>query len=992
MADIRLEATVNGRKVARTAKPHQRLLDFLRDDLGLTGNKEGCGAGECGTCSVIVDGVLMKSCLLPVAKAQGSTIGTVEALAKTGELSVLQKAFHKAGASQCGYCIPGMLMAAIAALRANPFADREEIKARLGGNICRCTGYQKIFDAVEMARDVQNGRLPASIFDEEEVEQGDFIGKNVRSIDAPGKVSGRLKYAGDMTMPGMLHVQVLRSPHAHARIVSIDTSAAEAMDGVEGVITSADVPGEDGFGVIVNDQPVMACGKVRYVGEAVAAVAAEDLLTAKRALAAIKVVYEQLPAVFDPDEAMRAGAPVLHDYAPDNMTKHVPIRVGDVEKGLAESDLVVEEAYSTQAIEHAYLEPEAGLAYVDPDGVVTIVSPDQNNTHHRQMLARIIAKPIAKVRFIMSPVGGGFGGKTDMIYQGMLALLAMKTQRPVRLVFTREESMISTAKRHPSRTRLRMGLMRDGRIRALEATMVSDGGAYALSTGNVMHKAAVLIGGPYVIPNIKVDTYGVYTNNTPSGAFRSFGALQATFATESHLDLCAERLGLDPFQLRRINAMSDGAVTHTRQKLGSVSLSRVFDSAEKASGWEVGAPVSRGGRRSDLDRDGIRPPCTLGAHFAAAGKQEAVRRDDEWVWRAPHTIDPATARDLTAKKSLVARKRGRGMAACWYGIARAAPADRAAAWVEIDDGGSVKVVTGVTEIGAGILTVVAQIAAQEIGVKPEDVVIGDNDTARAPGPKHAGGSRQTYMVGNVVALASREARKRLAEVIAGAWDVNVDLIHAGNGEVWAEGTNHRISMGEAVDIAKKRGVVPVGSASFGIAGAARLDPVDGSGRPWQAYVFGCQVAEVEVDTVTGEVQVLGIWAAHDVGRAVNPQGVEGQIEGGIAQALGQGLMEDYKLESGRTSTPGFAKYILPTSLDVPQVNSIIIEDLDPYGPLGVKGVGELSLVPTIPAIMNAIYDAVGVRITNLPATPEKVLMAIRDKERRGSHMTPQAGE
>ena len=335
MPDLRFEATINGRKITRAAKPHQRLLDFLRDDLNLTGNKEGCGAGECGTCSVFVDGVLMKSCLLPVAKAQGARIETIEALAKTGELSVLQKAFHKAGASQCGYCIPGMVMAATAALRANPFADREEIKERLGGNICRCTGYQKIFDAVEMARDVQNGRLPASVLAEVDAEAGDFIGKNVRRIDAPSKVSGRLKYAGDMTMPGMLHVQVLRSPHAHARIVSIDTSAAEAMDGVEGVITSADVPGEDGFGVFVNDQPVMARGKVRYVGEAVAAVAAEDELTAKRALAAIKVVYEPLPAVFDPDEAMRAGAPVLHDYAPDNVTKHIPIRVGDVEKGFA---------------------------------------------------------------------------------------------------------------------------------------------------------------------------------------------------------------------------------------------------------------------------------------------------------------------------------------------------------------------------------------------------------------------------------------------------------------------------------------------------------------------------------------------------------------------------------------------------------------------------------------------------------------------------------
>ena len=624
MPDLQFKATINGRKISRNAKPHQRLLDFIRDDLNLTGNKEGCGAGECGTCSVFVDGTLMKSCLMPVAKAQGTTIETVEALAKSGELSILQKAFHKTGASQCGYCIPGMVMAATAALRTNPFADREEIKERLGGNICRCTGYQKIFDAVELARDVQNGTQSAAALLEDETEGADFIGKNVRRIDTPSKVSGRLKYAGDMTMPGMLHVQVLRSPHAHARIVSIDTSAAEAMEGVAGVITSVDVPGEDGFGVFVNDQPIMARGKVRYVGEAVAAVAAEDPLIAKRALSSIEVVYESLPAVFDPDEALRAGAPVLHDYAPDNITKHIPIRVGDLDKGFAESDLVIEETYSTQQIEHAYLEPEAGLAYVDHDGVVTIVSPDQNITHHRHMLARIIAKPISKVRFIMSPVGGGFGGKEDMIYQGMLALLAMKTQRPVRLVFTREESIISTAKRHPSRTVLRMGLMRDGRIRALQMLMICDGGAYGLSTEGVMRKAAILAAGPYVIPNVRVDTFGIYTNNTPSGAFRSFGALQTAFATESHLDICAERLGLDPFHIRRINAMRDGAVTHTKAKLGSVSLTRALDALEKASGWDVGAPTSRGETRADLDRPDIRPPCALGARFAAAEKQEAA--------------------------------------------------------------------------------------------------------------------------------------------------------------------------------------------------------------------------------------------------------------------------------------------------------------------------------------------------------------------------------
>jgi len=622
--EMRIEAVVNGRKIARNAQPHQRLLDFLREDMHLTGTKDGCGAGECGACSVFVDGVLMKSCLIPVGKAQGTTIETVEGLAQKSDLSLLQKAFHKTGASQCGYCIPGMVMAATSALRINPFADREEIKERLGGNICRCTGYQKIFDAVELARDVQNGRLPATALAETDVTEGKYIGANVRRLDAPSKVSGALKYAGDMTMPGMLHLQVLRSPHPHAIIESIDTSEAEAMEGVEGVITCADVPGEDGFGVFVHDQPVMARGKVRCVGEAVAAVAAEDLVTAKRALSKIKVVYKPLPAVFDPFAAMEPGAPVVHDYAPDNVTKHIPIRKGDIEKGFAQSDLVIEQDYETQAIEHAYLEPEAGLGYVDHDGVVTIISPSQNITHHRHMLAKIIARPINKVRFIMSPVGGGFGGKEDMIYQGMLALMAMKTGRPVRLVFTREESIATTAKRHPSRTTLRMGLSRDGRIKAVSLKMVCDGGAYGLSTEGVMRKAAILGAGPYNIPNLQVDTYGIYTNNTPSGAFRSFGALQTQFATESHLDICAERLGLDPFEIRRINAMRDGAETHTKQKLKSVSYLRVLEAAEKGSRWEKGAPVSRGAARTDLAGEGVREPCSLGARFAMGGKLEAA--------------------------------------------------------------------------------------------------------------------------------------------------------------------------------------------------------------------------------------------------------------------------------------------------------------------------------------------------------------------------------
>jgi len=955
MSDLTVEMTVNGRQIKRLCKPHWRLLDFLRDELHLTGTKEGCGAGECGTCSVFVGGALMKACLLPIAKAQGADIQTVEGLAGPGAMTILQQAFHKTGASQCGYCIPGMVMAATSALRENPDADHEEIKERIGGNICRCTGYQKIVEAIELARDVMNETLPTSALNEDpDMEQ--FIGSNVRRIDAPGKVTGALRYAGDMTMPNMLHMQVLRSPRAHARIVSIDTAKAAALPGVDGVITSADVPGIDGFGVFVHDQPVMARDKVRYVGEAIAAVAAEDLETAKKAIRLINVVYEDLPAVFDPEDALKDGTIAIHDDTPNNLVKHIPIRKGDVSKGFAEADLIVENTYETQQVEHAYLEPEAGLAYVDADGVVTVHSPSQNISHHRHMLSGILALPINKVRMIMSPVGGGFGGKEDMIYQGMLALMTIKTGRPVRLVFTREESITTTAKRHPARITYKMGLKKNGRIVATEIKAISDGGAYGMSTEGVMRKMAILGPGPYDIANVKIDTYGAYTNNTPSGAFRTFGAMQSQFSTECHLDLCAERLGIDPFEIRALNAMRPGCTTHTQQPLERASYLQVLEATREGAGWEPGAPNRRGASRSDLNGEGNRQPCTLGSRLHAG-----------------------------QDRSNNASRRGRGMAGSWYGIARTAAMDRAGAWVELDDGGTAKVVTGVTEIGEGILTVLAQVAADELGIRPEDITIGDNDTARSPEAAHAGATRQTYMIANAVAMACRDTRAKFDAEIADYWDVPAEQIEAANGQIWARNSNLSMSMDEAIHICKvERGFVPVGSGNY-TAHHTGLDPVDGSGKPWQAYVFGCQVAEVDVDTVTGEVQVLGIWAAHDVGRAVNPRGVEGQIEGAVVQGLGQALMEDYQTVDGHSPTDSFAKYILPTALDVPKITSIIVEERDPLSPLGAKGIGEPALVPTVPAIMNAIYDAVGVRITSLPATPEKILSALREQQQIRAH-------
>ena len=615
MSKLKINLEVNNRKVSRETEPHKRLLDFLRDDLNLTGAKEGCGAGECGTCSVFVDGKLVKSCLMPVAKAAGTKIETIEGLAEPGTLTPMQKAFYKTGASQCGYCIPGMVMAATAALRENPSAGIEEIKERLGGNICRCTGYTKIFEAVELARDVIAGDIPQEALEEDAVGSS-YIGHNVRRIDAPSKVSGRLRYAADIKMHDMLQLQVLRSPHPHAKIISIDTSDAEAMEGVVCVLTSDDVPAQtDGFGVFVHDQPIMARGKVRHVGEAVAAVAAEDLVTARRAVAKIKVVYEELPGVFDPEDAMKSGAAVVHDYAENNIVKHIPVRKGDVEAGFANADIVLEDDFSTQQVEHAYLEPEAGIAYVDPDDVIVVMSPSQNITHHRHMLAHILGKPINKVRFIMSAVGGGFGGKEDMIYQGMLAIAAIKTHRPVQLNFTREESIIASAKRHPSRTHYKMGLKWNGKITAIQFNMISDGGAYGMSSEGVMRKAAILSCGPYEVHNLSVDTTAVYTNNTPSGAFRTFGGMQAQFATESMMDMAAEALEMDPFEIRRVNMMKIGSKTHTQHELSAASLDRCLDAAETESRWEKGTPNVRGNKRSDLGGDDTRAPCTLGARF-----------------------------------------------------------------------------------------------------------------------------------------------------------------------------------------------------------------------------------------------------------------------------------------------------------------------------------------------------------------------------------------
>lgn len=942
---VRIELIVNGKKVCKDVAPAMRLADFLREELHLIGTKKGCNAGECGTCSVLINGVLKKSCMIPIIKVNHCEVLTIEGIGTDG-LSVIQRCFMKVGAVQCGYCTPGMIMAAVSILKENRHPDRVEIRRGLGGNICRCTGYAKIIEAIELARDILNHEKSPDCLDPIAPDTGKIIGSPIERVDAKGKVTGALEYAADMVMPRMLHIHLVRSREVHAEIVNIDYQKALKMPGVEAVITSEDVPGADGFGVYYHDQPVLAKNKIRFYGEPVAAIVAETLEEAEEAEGLIEITYKKLPVVSCMEDAMERKS-VVHDAHPDNVVSTSSVIKGDVEKGFCNSDIIIEQEYSTQCVEHAYLETEAGLAYCDPEGVLVVKSCDQDITHHRMLLAKILDMPINKIRVIMTPVGGGFGGKEDMIYQGILAIAALKTKRPVKLVFSRSDSMIGSCKRHPVFIHHKIGLSKEGKIQAAEIHIKSDGGAYCFSTKGTVAKSAILGAGPYEIANVKVISRGYYTNNTPSGAMRTFGILQPTFAMESTMDICSQRLGIDPIELRLINGLKDGAATHTGQVLGKVSYCETLKECARMAAWEPGPSRVRGQVRKDIKSSQIVQPYIPGCEFKAPAAMELCRSRFKY---------------------------GRGVGTGWYGIGRCATVDKAGAFVEIDDGGTAMVLTGVTEIGEGILTVLTQIAAEELGMYPDDITIGDNDTARAPEAAHAGASRQSYMIGNAVLNACRDVKEKFIREIAAYWKIDSSSIRMENRRIFVEGHSHYdLSLKDAVDICKKvRGYVPLGSGTY-TAHHEALDLVSGEGNPWQAYVFGSQIAEVAVDTYTGEVHVLGIWAAHDVGRAINPQGIEGQIEGGAVQSLGQAVMEHFELSEGVPVNRNFAKYILPTSVDVPMIHSSLIEDRDPFSPLGAKGIGEPAPLPTTPAIVNAIYDAVGVRITSLPAKPEKIL-------------------
>lgn len=891
---------VNGREAELGADPSRRLSDALREVAGLRGVKPGCDAGDCGACTVLLDGAPVCACLTPVGQAAGREVVTVEGLGGTA----LQRAFLRHGAAQCGICTPGMLMAATALLAERPRPGRAEAEQALSGVLCRCTGYAKIIDAVcEAWREDGAPALRAG--------PGAAVGARLERLDGAPKVDGRERFGADAWPEGALVLRVVRSPHHRAGFAFGDLSGWARARGVQ-VFTAADIPGRNRFGVIppFADQPALAEGEARFRGEAVALVAGEAEVVAGLDLSDLPVTWEPRPHALTPDEARAEGAALVHESRPGNLLVAGFVRQGDWEAGLAQAAEVAEIEVETAYVEHAYVEPEAGAAWMEGDRVA-ISACTQAPAMDRDDMALILGLPPERVRIIPTAAGGGFGSKLDLSVQPFLGLVALKTGRPCRMAYTRRESMASTTKRHPARMRARIGAGADGRVTGMWFDGDFNTGAYASWGPTVANRVPVHASGPYRTPNYRAEARAIHTNGAPSGAFRGFGVPQAAIVQEALYDDLAERLGIDRLEFRRRNALRDGEATVCGQVLQGVGILECLDALEGP--W-------------------------------AEALAEAA------VWNA--------------KGGAV--RRGVGVASCWYGCGNTSLPNPSTVRVGVTAEGRLVLHQGATDIGQGSNTVITQICAQALGVPPEAFELVGPDTALTPDCGKTSASRQTYVTGKAAQMAGEALR---AAILRAANAGPSAEIRFGDGVVVLDGGREA-----RLDLP----AMAADANGYVLAAEETYDPptlpldADGQGSPYAVYGYGAQMAEVTVDMALGTVKVLRMVAAHDLGRVINPLLAEGQIEGGIAQGLGMALMEEFI--PGRTEN--LHDYLIPTTGDMPQIRSILIEKPDPEGPYGAKGLGEHALIPTAPAILNAVRHASGARVTRLPARPDRVLAAI----------------
>jgi 4-hydroxybenzoyl-CoA reductase alpha subunit len=757
------------------------------------------------------------------------------------------------------------------------------------------------------------------------VKEYSVIGKRCPRVDGVVKATGEAKYAADLVLPRMLYGKILRSPYPHARIVNVDTHRAKTLSGVKAVIT-----GKDTLGVKYTtfqllwryaDDHALAMDKVRFVGDEVAAVAAIDEDIAEEALDLIKVDYEELPAVFDVHEALKEGAPQIHDHAKGNIGLLRRVEFGDVDQALKECDHIREDRFVTQPVIHGFLEPHACLASCDSSGKLTIWTSTQSPYSVQTLLAKTLGIRESDIKVIRPHVGGGFGGKVEMLaHEFCSALLSKKTSRPVRIEYTRDEEFIAGRRRHPMIVELKTGVKRDGTLVARECRNIIDGGAYFGLGGIVVSNSITLPALSYRVPNYRYHAYRVFTNKPPGTAMRGFGGPQPNFAFESHLDMIAEDLGIDPVEMRLKNAIQPGDEIPKVAKIITCGLSECIRKAADSAGW---------GRKKQ--------------------------------GRLP---------------------RGRGMGVACYGFASGALYNifntrfpYSEALVKVNDDGTANLLTQAADIGQGSNTVLCQIVAEELGLKLEDVTITASDTQNAPMDLGSFSSRVTVFAGNAAKEAAADAKRQLFEVASGQLGLKIHQ--------HLEAKDRRINVREHPEkvISFSEAVVAAQTAKNGmpVMGRGFFDPRDRPGLGSPTWSFGAQVAEVEVDKETGQVKVLKITAAHDCGRAINPLLVEGQLEGSIHMGMGYALSEDLLLDNGVTLNPSFLNYEIPLATDTPRIETIHVETDDPEGPFGAKEAGEGLILPVAPAIANAIYDAVGVRIKDLPITPDKVLKALEEK-------------
>ncbi|APE43509.1 aldehyde oxidase [Sulfitobacter alexandrii] len=889
----------------RTA-PGRRLSEVLREDLNLKSVKVGCDAGDCGACTVLIDGRQECACLVPARQADGRRIETLET-AEPALRGRLQRAFLSKGAAQCGICTPGLMMAAMELLRETPRPDAAQVEDALAGVLCRCTGYRKIISAVMSVHAPEEPPEPVSA--------GRSVGRAVPRLDGQRKVDGTEVFGADHVPDGALLVRAVRSLHYHAafELGDIDAWAANTP-GVACVITAADIRGENRYGVIppLADQPALAEKVARYRGEAVALVVGDPEAVEPLDLGTFPVTWTPLPHVLTEAEGATPDAPQLHADRPENTLIRGRVACGAPDAALAAAAHVVTGRFETSYVEHAYIEPEAGAAWMDGQ-VLVIQACTQAPVMDLEDTARVLGLPQDRLRIVPAAAGGGFGSKLDITLQPLLGLAVLKTGKPCRMVFSRTESMQASTKRHPGTMEATIGADADGRITAMIFHGEFNTGAYASWGPTVATRVPVHASGPYLTPNYRATSRAVHTHGPTSGAFRGFGVPQAAITQEMLYDDLALACGMDRLAFRHRNALRDGDRSPCGQVMKAVGLVECLEALEP--------------------------------HWQEA--KEAVAA-------------------FNAGSSVL--KRGIGVASCWYGCGNTALPNPSTIRIGITAEGRLKLHQGATDIGQGSNTVITQIAADALGVALGAIDLIGPDTALTPDCGKTSASRQTFITGRAAEAAGVALRKAILRLTNLA-DADAITLSPGRLSVSKGGQNREIDLSG----------MPVDANGYVIAAEETYDPpttaldAEGQGTPYALYGYGAQMAEVEVDMALGTVRVRRIVAAHDVGRAINPLLAEGQIEGGIAQGLGLALMEEY--------LPGLTEnlhnYLVPTIGDMPPVTSILIEKPDPEGPFGAKGLGEHVLIPTAPAILNAIRDASGAKITKVPALPHRVLAAIQ---------------